>query len=99
MDHPVSKDREDGEDTQKGLSSLFTCPSPPVHREVGVCCSRKEGVGRLCLREVNWVGLGKPLPWYCQQDSSRVLQGQCNMAAPSAGLLEQGSVAAWCRTH
>lgn len=48
---------------------------------------------------MNWVGPGKPLPWCCQQDSSQVLQGQCNMAAPSAGPLKERSMCEYKREN
>lgn len=81
------------------VSTPATWPSPPVHTGVGECCSRKGVVGRLCFPGVSWAGPGKPSPWDSRQDSSPVLQGHCNTAAPAAGILEQGLGAAWCRTR
>lgn len=55
---------------------------------VGACCSRKGAVGRPCFPGTSWAGPGKPSPRGSQQDSSLVLRGRCNTAAPAAGLLK-----------
>lgn len=65
-----------------------TWPSPPVRTGVGACCSRKGVVGRLRFPGVSWVGPGKPSLWGSRQDSSPVLQGQCNTTARAVGLLK-----------
>lgn len=70
-------------------SAPATWPSPPVHTGVGAYCSKKEGEGRLCFPGVSWAGPGKPSPQDFRQDSSLVLQGRCNTAAPAAGLLKR----------
>ena len=64
-----------------------TWSSPPAHMGVGACCSRKGAVGRPCFPGMSWAGPGKPSPRDSQQDSSLILRGRCNVAAPAAGLL------------
>ena len=65
-----------------------TWSSPPAHMGVGACCSRKGAVGRPCFPGMSWAGPGKPSPRDSQQDSSLILRGRCNVAAPAAGLLK-----------